>query len=336
MRTRPLLLALASVAALAAAADPPVLDTTTARPKYFYTSAVHRNEDGRFTIEVEVEQVPGRRTVYRLVSAGQGRWSLTSAFEPAPTHASSLIVPYEVALASGKRTSGTVELAGTASRFTIPVDSEPGRFSFDPRGEVMAGFFDDSHTKRALRTKARLLPPERAEEVLLSTLDAPLYSAAELAHGDRKHADLDRLERQENAAALLELALLQLQQGRLDDGAISFERARPLLEQFDEDSWLGLRTRIRAYVTFLFGSYDVTYSILSDHLWLDLDPTSDAGLRKKFLKGHLLTGDAYAMLAASAWETGHADVARAAIIEAEGRGVDASELRTRMDATRSR
>jgi hypothetical protein len=83
------------------------------------------------------------------------------------------------------------------------------------------------------------------------------------------------------------------------------------------------------------GRFKDAYGPLSKKLALEFDRTSedtifDAARRKKFRRGRWMRGDAYALLALAAHETGHDEVALAALDEAEERGADVSALRALM------
>ena len=79
--------------------------------------------------------------------------------------------------------------------------------------------------------------------------------------------------------------------------------------------------------------YKQAYDGLSKMLYLDFDyfqgeSLADGARRRKFKsRGHTrMNGRAYALLAATAYETGHEEVAREALEEAEKRGAEMAQL----------
>jgi hypothetical protein len=83
------------------------------------------------------------------------------------------------------------------------------------------------------------------------------------------------------------------------------------------------------------GDHDEAYDVLGGNVRLDFpvvfgQSTGEVVRRKKFRSRHRFRASArgYALLAVSAYETGHLEVARQAMEHAEERGVDMESLKT--------
>jgi tetratricopeptide (TPR) repeat protein len=137
---------------------------------------------------------------------------------------------------------------------------------------------------------------------------------------------------------LYHLTQLYLDQDRDDEAIQTFEQAKAKLPSLDRNFYKRTRTLIDSRIAVREGRYKEAYGQLSKSLALDFDRTSestifDSARRKKFRSGRRawMSGDAYALLAIAAWETGHREIADRAIEEAEERGAEMSALRAVME-----
>jgi len=325
----------------------------TGIPEVYYRYTVEPTEEG-WVVEGTARLVAASHDSYRIMQNADGGWRLERRREKnVDVSRHFLIAPFQIATTAAVKNEsyaqsrhrvergfgGHLLLDGETTQFSIPMLEEPRLFWFDQRGEVLAEFRSENHQpKRALRFLATGLPPDEAEETLKRALIAPMYSEAGIAESEISPKQLERYERLEDARILYLLTRLYLDQGRDEEAREAFERAHDKLPNLDRGIYETTRELIKSHLAVRDKRYKEAYGQLSKNLALDFDRTSedtifDASRRKKFSGGGRawLRGDAYALLAVSAWETGHHEVAGLAVEEAEERGADMNALRAVME-----
>jgi hypothetical protein len=326
----------------------------TGVPEVYYRYKVEQAEDG-WVVTGTARQIALAHYRYELVRDPDDRWNVLRERVPDTDIADRFVIaPFQIALESGRketprgnrRTSGSVTerglggqllLEGETTEFSIPVAERPRHFWFDQRGEVLALFYGENHRpKRVLRYKAQELQGEEAEATLLQALSAELYSEAGLREVELSDKEIERQSGLEDVAILLDLCELYLIGGRDEEAREAFERAEATLGGLDKQRYRLTRTLLEARFDIRDGDFKSAYQQLSKNLALDLDRSSDDTVfdrarRKKFTRGYHLDADAYAMLALSAYQTDHEQIALAALEEAEERGCDMSSLREMID-----
>lgn len=332
----------------------------TGLPEVYYTYRFVGQEGGGWLIEGEARQVSPGRYEYTLLKTEAGTWDVARHYRPdLDIDRSRLIVPFQVPLAEAKdktiitspRTGaktttqtgvvGILALQGEVTSIRIPIDRQPESFWLDQRGEVLANFYcEQREPKRMLSYRgwelARAGRHDEAEELYHKALQAPLLSQELIADlPAKRHGEL--LSRRQDAAVHIGLAEIHLDRGRDLEAAAALDAADRLLTRLEKNQYDFWRKTLRARIATRKGDYPSVYDELSKQLYLDfpyrMDETlADGARQQRFRTGDRGYGDGddYALLAASAWETGHRDVALQALQEAEKRYADVEELKTLM------
>jgi hypothetical protein len=325
----------------------------TGVPEVYYRYRIKQSDEG-WLIEGAARQIAVAHYRYELVEDDGDKWNVVRERIPDVDVAGRfLVVPFQIALEErraeeGKKggastrtergLGGQLLLEGETTEFSIPISEEPRLFWLDQRGEVLAMFYGENHRpKRVLRYKAMELTGEDAEATLHEALSAALYSEAGLREIDLPPKELERLSRLQDAAILLELSELYLNQGRDVEARQAFDRAEDNLGGLDKRRYRVTRMMLECRFDIRESDFKSAYQRLSKNLALDFgrsseDTVFDRARRKKFASGWRMDGDAYALLALSAFKTDHVQVARVALEEAEERGCDMTALRKLMQA----
>jgi hypothetical protein len=327
----------------------------TGMPEVYYKYDFKPEKDA-WVIEGEAEQITPPTYRYRLLRTGESRWDVQRVpLEGALSGSLAMIVPFQIAVVGAEdkpvvtkasrpskwKTSvtvadgfgGSLTLLGARTTFRIPSAAEPRGFWLDQRGEVLAVFQSENRRpKLGLKRKGSRLAEagrlEEAEAVFRQALSAELGEETSGARPLTKK-DEEEITRRFDTEIHLELADLYLGLGRDSAAREELDGAEDLLTRMEQYSYFSQRLLLAARMDLRAGDHDAAYSRLSKNLRLDFpvrreDTMSDVARRQKFRSGRRrrLGGDAYAMLAAAAHETGHPEVAAEARRMAEARGAE--------------
>jgi hypothetical protein len=330
----------------------------TGIPEIFYSYEFQRTEDGRWSIEGEAEQVGAANYSYRLIRTASGAWDVARRRETGlDVAASTLVVPFQIVLSgsdpgepekkrdrwkprTGIGLGGQLVLQGSSSRFNIPIDREPVDFYFDQNGEVLARFYCESRQpKRMLRFQGERQSGQGDHEAAMQTFQAALRAplAPESRRGELSRKQLQERTEIEDAMIQYRLATLYLDMDRGEEALEAYQKARKLLGPLNRPNYERTDLLLKARMDVRNGEYKAAYGALSNKLSLRIKRTGegtvgDAMRRRKFGRGWRAPGDAYALLAVAAANTGHPDIAALALEEAESRRADMTLLRTVLEA----
>jgi hypothetical protein len=332
----------------------------TGIPEIYYNYEFLPQDDGTWLISGEARQVSASHFKYILDKSDSGTWFVSRRRdEQAEASASAFIVPFQVALAdaedsvskghhagikttTAKGLGGKLLIRGELSEFSVRIPREPSDFWLDQRGQVLAEFYSEKHQpKRMLRYRAVELASagrlEEAEALFLRALGAPLVPEDELDDTDLSKKEIERKSRLQDCLSQIGLARIYLEQERDADARLALDRAEGMLTGLDKSYYRSIRQEVRCHLDIRRGEYENAYDVLSKWLRLDIpvregDSAADAMRRSKFNSRGRRWGDGldYAMLAVAAFETGHEDVAREAMKEAEDRGAEMDVLRSEL------
>jgi hypothetical protein len=231
--------------------------------------------------------------------------------------------------------SGQLTLTGDAQPFEIETATRPLRVDLDPLGEILAEFHSrDSSPKRWARYRGQDLIVlgrlSEAERELERALGEPLGDPPGRQAVLPWMRDPEREQRREDTAIRLALARLYLDQGRDDEG----ERQLRLTDELvgaDGDERRMERDTLWARLELRRGFHAQAYRRLKQAMRSAAprrepqDP--DARLAQLRLRSEILAlGEAYALFAVAARETGNAEEYRWALDGARERGVDTTLL----------
>jgi hypothetical protein len=312
----------------------------TTYPDVHYECAARRRDAGGWLIEGTARLVAEGDVRFRALRREPKGWDVVR--EPLRTIDLadwSMRVPFQVASADDSAGAeeptvagfgGEIELRGDTTRFSIPLDSEPGEFWLDQRGEVLAEFFCDTrHPKSGLRRRAEILSrngrAEEAEMLFRRALQAPLRGGAVSDDGFTREV-LEQEVRLQDAAALIGLARIHLDRDSDDAASAALTRVEKLAGEEDE-FFLGERIVLLSRLDLRARRYAPAYHRLYDYLAAHPDGLS-ALERTKFGATTWIVDEveAIALLAVAATKTKRWEVAEWAIKAAEWLGADMSAL----------
>ncbi len=332
----------------------------TGVPEFHFTWSVEAAEDGKWRLRCRVRQFPSGRTRHRLVRAGERGWDVQREWVPDfDVSDSSLVVPFQAEMgvaeeeregrgaAAGvaprggptvkvREVSGRAELTGEISEFSRILAERPVRLWLDQRGEVLATFHDETRDpKTALRHEGDWLAdtgrPDEAEALYEKALAAETRVPVGYLGIRSSRWDAKRAARLLDALVHLRRSRLFLDRGRDEAAEKALEAAESLLAGADAGKFKPARLLLRARLETRRGDFGAAYRRLSGELRLDFRDRQDDSVVEqirnlRFRFGSVLGGDAYALLAAAAAETGRDEVRARASREAERRGADLGAL----------
>lgn len=231
---------------------------------------------------------------------------------------------------SSKGLGGIFALVGAAPAFEVRLPKEPERFWLDPRNLTLSEFHNATHQPKAsarvtgecLRRLGRYDEADAALRDALSALfRGPRAPDDRLNDRERKVEEI-----RENGRIRVDLALVALDLGRLDEARAELDAADDLLRGPDRGVLRTEREIARARLDAEGGKWAEVYDALRERVYLEFrqstsETVADRARRASFADNDLERADAYALLAVSAARTGHPEVAAAARHEAERRGV---------------
>lgn len=325
----------------------------TGIPEIYYTYEFVPQSDGTWSVEGQARQMSPGQYRYRLEMTESETWHVArERMESQTASTSAFVVPFQVSLAQAKDVveqrqaisrkvttterglGGRMVIQGEVSDFRIALPEEPKSFWLDQRGEVLARFYCEAREpKRMLRYQAHELAGagefEQAEAMYARALSAPLIGEGVSDESLPKEKELERQARRQDALIHIGLARLYLEQERDEDARTALDTADGMLKGIDKDYFKMSRVVLRAHMDVHAGEYRAAYDALGKVLRLDFpvvegETVADASRRNRFKTGRRYRGSgrAYALLAVTAFETGHDVVARQALKEAEKRGAD--------------
>jgi len=330
----------------------------TGVPEVYYNYRFAPEDDGSWIVEGEARQVAPGHERFRVERTQAGTWHVRrEGSESVDVRSFAMVVPFQISLADavdettdrGRLTrrktttqtglGGAMVLEGEITKFRIPIDRKPESFWLDQRGEVLATFYcEQRQPKRMLRYRALELARtgryEEAEALFRKALAAALLAEGATDDPPPKK-EQERLSRHEDAATHIGLAEMYLDLERDADASAALDQADQLLRGLDSNRYKHARTVLRCRLNAHAGDFKAAYGELSKILFLDFprdESLASAARRQRFRSRERvrLGGDAYALLAVTAVETGHGDVAAQALKEAEKRGADMTELKGRL------
>jgi hypothetical protein len=330
----------------------------TGIPEVYYRYRFEKTDDGQWMIEGQARQVPQANYRYTLYRTEAGGWDVSrERADTADVSASAFVVPFQVVLEgsasepykrkgamvasryqTGRGLGGNVVVEGEHSEFSFRIKERPRELYLDQRGEVLAYFYCESREpKRMLRYRAMELEGEEAEAMYRRALAAPLFSEDTLGRIDARDKDLEKEERLQNARIHLHLTRLYLDQQRDAEARTEFEIAEELFDKGLKNRYRATRGVLASRLETRNGEYKEAWDRLSRSLRLRFprlrtDTVADAARRDRWRQGRSGDGEDYALLAVTAFETGHDIVARRALEEAEERGADMSALKERIES----
>jgi tetratricopeptide (TPR) repeat protein len=294
-----------------------------------------------------------------LVRAGERGWDVLREWTPDfDVGSSSLVVPFQAAFglveeeeasrspaaglaprdgrAKVREFGGRAEIQGDTSEFSTIVRESPVRIRLDERGEVLATFLDETRDpKTALRHEGDWLADtgrlDEAEAAYAKSLAAETRLPVGYLGMRSSSWDVKRAARLLDALVHLRRARLFLDRGRDAEASAALEAAESLLTGRDSGEFKAARMLLRARLETRRGDFAAAYRRLSGELRLDFQDRQDDSVVEqirnlRFRSGWVLGGDAYALLAAAAAETGRDEVQARASREAERRGADLGAL----------
>jgi tetratricopeptide (TPR) repeat protein len=325
----------------------------TGVPEIYYTYEFVPQSDGSWMVEGQARQMSPGQFRYRLEMTESETWHVARERVQSQDASSSVfLVPFQVSLADPKDVveerqawsrnvttterglGGRMVIQGEVSDFQIALPEEPKSFWLDQRGEVLARFYCEAREpKRMLRYQAHELAGSgafaEAEAMYLKALSAPLFGEGTPDELLPKKRELERQTRRQDALIHIGMARLYVEQQRDEDARRALDTADGMLKGLDRDYFKMSRVVLRAHMDVHAGEYRAAYETLSKILRLDFpvvegETVADSSRRNRFKTGRRYRGSgrAYALLAVTAFETGHDVVARQALKEAEKRGAD--------------
>ena len=312
----------------------------TAFPDVHYEYLTSRREDGGWLIEGTAHLVAEGEVRFRALRREPKGWDVIR--EPLRTIDLadwSMPVPFQIPPASADAgndantaagVGGMLELRGATTRFSIPLDAEPGDLWLDQRGEVLAEFFCDTREpKRGLRRRAEILSHNgeraEAEALFLDALQAPLRggSAPEPAVASEL---LENEARLQDAAIRIELARIHLDNDE-DESAASALRLVEESTAGNEGLFLGERIVLESRLDLRAGRYAPAYHRLYGYLVAHPGGLAEI-VRAKVGRTTWIIDEveAIALLAIAATKTKRWDVAEQATAAAEWLGADMTVL----------
>lgn len=315
--------------------------------QFIYGTGIHEvyydyeflQRDDAWVIEGTATQVGTARYAFDVFRNEKGTWSVARKRMPSSDVASRVLnVPFQVALAdresskvgTARGLGGMLNIVGERTKFEIPLNDEPEKFWLDQRGEVLATFYDRRiQPKKMRRYEAMEFTGEAEEAALLDALELEALSKDVAA--DRSEKLLERQARLEDAEIYLELTEHYLREQNPAKARAALAEATARYRGLEAQVNRLHRIVLGAWINVMDGKYKDAYSALSEILYLDFprlesDTGTDAARRKKFKEGVVWSGDAYALLAASAFETGNGKVGAMALKTARESAVDVSQL----------
>lgn len=326
----------------------------TGMPEVYYTFKFGK-EEGKWIVEGQARQVSTGHFRYTLERAAEDTWDVTrTRIASMDVNQSSFVVPFQISVAGAKEDTivaarskrktttqvglgGNMVIKGEITEFRFPLDRKPTDFWLDQRGEVLADFYSEQREpKRMMRYRAYELAGagEYAEAIKLyeKALAAPIFGEAMEIKASKR--DLELETNLQNAVIQIDLARMFIDQGQNDRAALALDKADDLLTGPDKDRYEVSREVLRCHLQTRDGDYESVFKQLSKTTYLDF-PNMDYELpaevmrRRKFRSRDRvrLSGRGYALFALAAYKTGHEEIARQAMKEAEQRGADLQSLK---------
>ncbi|MCP3981807.1 MAG: M1 family metallopeptidase [bacterium] len=332
----------------------------TGIPEVYYRYQFSQADDGSWTVAGEARQISSGGFRYSLEQTQAGTWHVGRERNDAmDVESSTLVVPFQISLSAGEETGakrkgklisdtvterglgGLMFVEGAITEFSYTLDDRPDSFWLDQRGEVLARFYcEQREPKRMLRYRAIELAGagefDEAESLFEQALNAPLYSEA-AGENTPSAKETKRLSKIQDALIHIARTRMYIDQERDADAGAALESVSNLLTGLERTYYRTTRTILRSHLDVRAGDYKAAYQQLSKLLYLDFpfrsgQSAADGARRRKFRsRGRRSgTGRAYALLAITAFETGHEEVAQRALEQAEERGADMQLLKESM------
>jgi tetratricopeptide (TPR) repeat protein len=318
----------------------------TGIPQVYYDYQTTQNQEGDWTINGEARLFSNPFFDYRLAHA-DGKWDLTRGVRFDPEAASkTMMVPVRITLeqeaaaarsrsvSSLRSMKSGILIEGQRYPFEFKTNSRPVSLQLDPRGEILAHFYNaEKNPKQNLSVAARelayqgdLVGAERAFRKALTVDPGEIPSTAP-DYWIRNSVEEGRLD---DTRILLALARLYLDQHRIEEAFAELKQADGSI---GNDLYVLRMERDATWARFEIqnGDYPAAYKRLRRTLHLAAPAEAPRYWRARLWQVRLTSErmamtEALALLAIAAHETGRPEEARAALEEARARGVDVTAL----------
>jgi hypothetical protein len=324
----------------------------TGIPEVSYNYAFTEEPDGRWLIKGTARQVENPNYRYVVLETEDGNWDVSR--EPLTVldiSDSKMIVPFQVlledreeqmaptpkherifhAIKTSTGMGGNIVLTGRESPFEIRIEKKPAEFYLDQRGEVLAYFYSENQSpKKMLRYRgeqaATLGNTEEAEELFRRALET--MHKSKLSSSKKNEKDILAEESYRNARLHLRIARLYLDRHDSDKAEEQVELAENTLVKKRKGSLSFTRRVLAARIASQRGDYREVFRLLEPSLLRKIPERKrkDPDEPSWKLRFHWGDGEAYALLAIGAAETGNEFIAGLAAKEAVRRGADADSL----------
>ncbi len=326
----------------------------TGVPEVYYNYEFVKGEDG-WKVAGTARQVSRGHDSYMLQRTDAETWHVArSRSVGVDVDDSVFIVPFQISLSGAedkkadKRSvnrrvvtqtglGGAVILEGAVTEFEFAVPRKPDSFWLDQRGETLAHFYcEQRQPKRMLRYRAQELAGagdyEEAEKLYSKALTEPLYSE-DAGDVDRSKKQIERSSTRQDALIHIHMARMYVDRGKPAEASVALDETDKLLTGLDKNWYKGSRDVLRAQLAVEVGDYKSAYNSLSKIAYLEFpylssESLADGARRQKFKSRnrYRLSGRGYALLAVSAFETGHEEVALQALKRAQELNTDMAAL----------
>lgn len=309
----------------------------TGIPQVYYDYELERS-DGGWELRGEARLLAVPRYEQRIQREPSGRWDVRrepvrAAVDPKAT----LMVPFALT-ADGAVRNGRLFIEGQRDEFAIHSETEPDGLTLDPRGEILARFYE---LKKFPKRVARYRAMDLALEGKWAAAEASYRRALseEPDPGDPQWplpwmADPSSRARNEDARIHLALARMYLDQQRDADAEVELLAAEALVGS-DRTTLRMERDALWARLEIARFDYESAFKRLKKALRLAAPRRERLTWRQRIWQAELssdwlATTDVFALLAITAHEMGKPDELRWALQGARDRGVDVTALEGRL------
>jgi hypothetical protein len=317
-------------------------------PQVEYSARSEKTGATEWTFRGEARQSPSGRRRWSAVRVGDRGWDLTGTFVPeAELAVRSLQVDYRIFTDDADDAPpkdeteerpqipadlrGTVALGLSGETYEVRALHDPKRLVLNPRGDLLADFFEVGDTREKLADAADRAAMRgetaEAEARYRRALEAPPNPTRK---GRGAPSDPVGYAVLLDARIHLGLCRAYLDQGRDAEAASELEAAAKTLRGPQNNAMPKERAILFSRLALRRGDPAAAYKKLDD-MWLPFlqhegETMAEQARRMKYASGWEGTGEAYGLLALASHSAGPEEVCRVAREQARRRGADTSAL----------